>query len=264
MILDFHIHANTSSDSKMSIEEIYNKALEKGIKNICITCHHEPSEAKNNEFKQSLTQEKIDLSRKEVERLRKDGKVNIYFGVEMSYTESEEEDIKEFLAKNEFDYVLGSIHYTKGLKLADGKSAEKAKAYNPEEVIEEYFRLLKKAIKTRLFDVIAHIDIYKKIIVADYARYVKEWEEVAELLSENNTGFEINTSYSAKVPGGTYPDLYAIKILAKKNNIITIGSDGHKPEEIGRAILDVEKLLKSLGIVKVYKFEKRKAVQLDI
>ncbi|MBU2560895.1 MAG: histidinol-phosphatase HisJ family protein [Nanoarchaeota archaeon] len=268
-MIDFHIHSDTSSDNKMKISDIYEAAAAKGIKHICITNHHEPSETKNGDYKQSMTDEELENTNRQIAELGKDGRLKIYFGVEMSYTEEEEDYIREYLAHNGFDFVLGSIHYTNGLIVSDSKNREKMKGMDHAKVREEYFRLLKRAIKTRLFDVMSHLDIYQRIMdETPFEETKKDWEEVARLMVENNVGFEINTSKSKPYanagvikPWSTYPSKEIIKLLVERGvKKITVGSDAHELEEIGQQLDGAIEFLKSLGVKEIYRFEKRKAI----
>ncbi len=262
MILDFHIHSNTSSDNKMTIREAYEAAVSAGLKHICITNHHEPFEVKNGEYKQSMTDQELENTKKQICELKKDGRVKIWFGVEMSYTEEEEEDIREYLAKNDFDFVLGSVHYNAGYVMADSRTREKLKNADHNAIRQEYFKNLKKAIKSKLFDVISHLDIYKRAISeVPFSEEKYEWIDVADNLLHCGVGFEINTSHSHKITDGTYPRREVIELLVRKGlKKITIGSDAHTPQDIGRNITKIEELLKSLGIKEVYRFEKREAI----
>lgn len=266
MIVDLHMHSDTSSDSDMTIREAYDEAVAKGIKNICITNHHEPMEVKRGEIKQSLTDEKIQKYREEVAELQKDGKVNILFGVEISYTEEEEGEIREFLNTHDFDFVLGSIHYVNGMHILSRKYLDELNAADPLDICNEYLRLLKKAIKTHLFDVMSHMDTYKKLITPPpFEKLKDQWEEVANLLRENGVGFEINTGPSQKKPGMIYPSKEIIQILIDRGvKIITIGSDSHHHKDIGRGIEDAENMLKDMGVKDVYLFEKRKPKPLPL
>ncbi len=264
MKIDYHIHSDTSSDNKIKPKEIYEEAEKKGIKDVCVTCHHEPSEVMKNEFKQSLTKEKLDAIRKDVSELNKKGTVKMHLGVEMSYTEAEEEYIRQYLKENKFDFVLGSIHYVLGIKIAEVKNRDKVK--DPDALMKEYFRLLKKAISSRLFDVIAHIDICKLMVPEpNHAVWTAEWKDVARLLHDNHVGFELNTSHVKYKPGDIYPSQNILNILTgEKEQVITLGSDAHKPEDIGRMLNEAEIMLKQLGVKNIYKFEHRTPIKVTI
>jgi histidinol-phosphatase (PHP family) len=266
MLMDFHVHTDSSSDSKMSVREAYEAAAGKGIKNICITNHHEPFEARNGDFRQSLTDEKIQKFRDGVEEMRKDGRVNIFLGIEMTYTEEEEEQIKDILSKCDFDYVLGSIHYIKGVHFGHYELREQLKDADHAEFHAEYFRVLKKAISSGLFDAIGHIDIYKRVLPEPDIETVRAaWEEIGELLAKTKVGFEINTSHARDVPYGIYPDIEIVKILLSKGvKIVVVGSDAHSAKSVGRNIEKVEKMLRDLGVEEIYYFDKRKPVAMQL
>lgn len=250
----------------MLVKEAYDRAVELGIKNICITNHHETSETKNNNFHQSMTDDKLRRYKAEVQELKKDKRTNISFGIEMGYTEENEDTIRDFLAKNNFDFVLGSLHYVNKFMIGNPKTRAEITPKDRADLCSTYFKLLKKAIKTRLFDVMSHIDLYKRVMPEpDFESVRGEWEDVATLLVKNNIGFEINTSYSKIVPDGTYPGTSIIKIMIDKGvKLITIGSDAHKIDNIGRDIEKVEALLKNMGVNTIYRFEKRKPIPLDL
>ena len=265
MLIDFHIHSNTSSDNKMTIKEAYEAAAALGLKHICITNHHEPSEIKKGDYKQSMTAEELENTKNHIEELKKDGRVQIWFGVEMSYTEKEEEYIQSYLAKHSFDFVLGSIHYNAGHIMSDQKTREKLKDADPyiiDSIRKEYFMNLKKAIRSGLFDAISHPDIYRRAITEiPFSEEKYEWIDVADNLLNSGTGFEINTSQSKTEPDGTYPRREVIELMIRKGvKKITIGSDAHAATDIGRNIGKTENLLKSLGVKEIYRFEKRQPI----
>lgn len=265
MLMDYHIHTDTSSDSRTTIRDVYEIARAKGIKYVCINSHHEPSELKNGDFRQSLTEETIQKTKKEISKLNKNGAVKIMQSVEMSYIETEETYIKEFIDKHEFDMVMGTLHYVYNLPLGNPRLEGKIDI-PASDVYAEYFRLTKKMITSGLFDVIAHPDLPKRVIPeADIEENREEWEKIGALLAEHGVGFEVNTSYARKVEGGTYPDPKIIRIFLDKGaKIITIGSDAHRPEEIGREIDQAQEMLKALGVKEVYRFEKRKAIPMKL
>jgi histidinol-phosphatase (PHP family) len=182
------------------------------------------------------------------------------------YTEKEEDDIRQFLCENDFDFVLCSIHHVNGWLVSDPDNGMKIEKKDQSKIIKEYFRLLKKAIKTGLFDVMSHIDLYKRVVPEpDFGAVRKQWEEVAELLVENDVGFEINTSYSIIVPDGIYPSVDVIKIMLEKGvKIVTMGSDAHLTEDVGRGLAKVEKMLDKFGVEMIYRFEKRKPIPINI
>lgn len=251
-MIDFHIHSDTSRDNKNRIREIYKKAEEKGLGCICITNHHEFNDTSGYEL--TLSEGQIQDCRKEISELH--GKTKVLFGVEMGYDESSEGSIRSFLHKNEFDFVIGSVHFVEGYLLSDTRNRGK---FSP-AALDEYFRLLKKAIAFGEFDVIGHIDIFVKTMEhPDFEVLKPQWAEVADLLLKHTTGFEINTSRDLQVAGGFYPHPKVIEFFIRKGvRTITYGSDSHSYDRIGHNYGKVTALLKSLGINRLCMFNRRK------
>ena len=263
IITDYHVHSDTSADNKMKLRELYEAAAAKGIKHICVTNHYEMNEVKAGEYKQSMTEEELAAYREEVRELQKDGRVDIAFGIEMGYTEAEEEDIRAFLERNEFDFVLGSVHHSGGHEVAVKDMNKKLKGkIDQKECRDEYFRVLKEGIKSRLFDVMSHLDIYIRAYEeASFSEAKHHWEDIADLLIENDVGFEINTCKPLLFGEGTHPSQEVIEYLVKRGvKLITVGSDAHKPEQVGQGLEDAVGFLKSLGVKYIYRYEKRRPI----
>lgn len=250
-MIDFHIHSDTSLDNKNLIGEIYKKAEEKGLRCICITNHHEFRDTSG--YGLTLSDEKIRICREEISELH--GTTKVLFGVEMGYDESSEEDIRAFLRKNEFDFVIGSVHFVEGLAVSDSRNRGR---FSP-AALDEYFRLLRKAIAFGEYDVIGHIDVFVKTLeYPDFEVLKPRWEEIAELMLEHDTGFEINTSRGLQVSGGFYPDPKVIELFVRKGiRTITYGSDSHTYDRIGHNYDKAVALLKSLGVNRLCMFARR-------
>ncbi len=271
MILDFHLHSNTSPDNKLEIDQIYIAAVKKGLKYICITNHHEFIE---NLVTLGFTLEEIKIKKylDDFSNLKLNPDTKIFFGTEIGYWKDKEEEIKKFINSVNFDYVLGSVHGLPGVELSDSNSRFKIenKPELQKQIVEDYFVKLKKAIESKLFDIIGHIDIFKKIMPEpDFITLKDKWNEIADLLIKHDLGFEINTSYTnyfGEQPDlAVYPSLDVIKLFVEKGvKKITIGSDTHVIEQIGKQIEMVEELLRNLGVKQICYFKERTPVFVDL
>ncbi len=259
-MIDFHLHSNTSIDSPMTIAEIVTAAKQRGLTRICLTNHYEPAEVKQGDFDQSMTPEMFEAYHAEIQQQQQHLKVG--FGVEMSYLEDDEDEIKRILSSYDFDYVLGSVHYAQGKKVA---SAKNRGTFDEQQLPFDYFNRLKNAIQSNLFDAIGHIDIFKKVMPEpDFATVKDSWYEIAQLLKKHDTVFEINTSREA-IEDNFYPSRDIIKFLfANGADKITLGSDAHCCQRVGSRINDVIEFLRSIGVEKVYYFEQRQRKELSI
>ncbi|PIZ50966.1 hypothetical protein COY27_04900 [Candidatus Woesearchaeota archaeon CG_4_10_14_0_2_um_filter_33_13] len=269
MIIDLHMHTNTSPDTTQELSEMYKIAVQKGLKYICITNHQELN-VHSQEEGYSLTSEKLAKYKNEFKDLVLNPITKIFFGVEMGYYQDQEEVIKQFIRENDFDFVIGSVHWVDNLEVANGNNREKFAVQTElhANLIDNYFLKLEKAIKCKQFDVVGHIDVFKKVMPEpDFFILKERWAKIADVLIENNVGFEINTSYKFSDKNGLhiYPSVDVLNFFIEKGiKTITIGSDAHSYNRIGDQVDEVEKLLKSLGVKQVCYFEKRKKYFVDL
>lgn len=72
--------------------------------------------------------------------------------------------------------------------------------------------------------------------------------EILKKVIEDGKGIELNTSYHRYRLTDTTPSQDILKLYRKLGGeIITIGSDSHKPSHLGTYIDEAKELLKSLG-----------------
>ena len=74
------------------------------------------------------------------------------------------------------------------------------------------------------------------------------------MIKENGLAVEINTSGFDRPAKEQYPSEKIIRLLYEKGIDITMGSDAHKPSEIGRYFKDTISGLKSIGFKNLVKF----------
>lgn len=220
ILADYHIHSNYSPDSTATVEEIIDTAFERGINYIIITDHFELADEHGNTIE-------MDTYRKEME------KHSLPVGVELGW-----DGVKELAVDtSKFDYILLSHHVIQ------------------EPINQESY----KNYLLRLLDIIKRFDEYHALAHLDFPRryhstkepFSKElYDIVAEILMiiiNSGKSLEVNTS-SMKIYGEPNPSIEILKLyksLGGRN--ITIGSDAHRLEDIGRDIQKTIELLKGLG-----------------
>jgi histidinol-phosphatase (PHP family) len=171
--------------------------------------------------------------------------------------------LPDFLDRYRFDYVLGAVHCLEHVAISGSKEVERMKSLlapqGPEYIANRYFDYLQAAVGSRLFDCVAHLDIYRKYLlplwagtpeIAVFDRVVEERMGPAlEYMAENRIGIEINTSALRRGEREPYPGWEVVR-LAKRAGVelFTIGSDAHRPEDLGEGLGDTAARLAELGI----------------
>ena len=91
------------------------------------------------------------------------GRIDVRLGLEADYAEGHEEELARWLARADWDLVLGSVHWVAGGWIDDpATSPARFAREGAEPLYDEYYRLLAKAARTGLFDVLTHFDLPKK------------------------------------------------------------------------------------------------------
>ena len=259
---DFHLHTYFSSDSKSTPESMVTKAIELGLSSICFTDHNDfdyPSENGNVEFLLDLPsymKEMIEL------KVHYEGIFPIYIGLEQGLQKHLAPIINNFGNEYNFDFIIGSSHLVNG---TDPYFKSYWDGITIKEGIAQYFLSIVENIKVcDKFDVYGHIDYIKRYIpdknfVYKYLDYSDIIDEALSLLIQKGKGIEMNTSGFKYGLDQTHPSTDIIKKYKELGGeIITIGSDGHKPEHLAYAFEKVPEILKSSGFDYYTIFKNRK------
>ncbi len=126
-----------------------------------------------------------------------------------------------------------------------------------QDVYSDYLQALMRGIKCGLFDIIGHLDLVKSAEQPLLQKNKEELEQVFKLARENNMAVEINTSGLRKKIGQSYPAQEIIPLILEHDLPLTLGSDAHKPEQVGFNFLEMENYLRNLRGVRFVNFNKR-------
>jgi len=258
-LIDYHVHSIYSSDGHNTIIELCQNAVDKGIKEIAVTDHFEPTT--KDEYCSSYNQKGYWAYIEKAKRLFK-GMLNIKLGVELGQPHLFPETSNAILADFPYDYVLASAH-----KLPEGMDVSELdySKIGEEELCSMYLRQLKQLIYWNNFDCIGHLDLIKRYSAAVYKKNITlacQYEllkEVLELVISNGKGIEINTSGLRQTPKETMPGFDIVKLYkGLGGEILTIGSDAHFAEDVGKGLNEAVYLARKAGFRFITVFNGRK------
>lgn len=227
---NFHTHT-TYCDGNSTPEEIVIEAINKGFSEIGFSSHsHTPFD-----LSYAMSQEGTKKYVSEINALKEKykDKIKIYLGIEQDYYS----DIK----KDDFDYIIGSVHYIKkGDEYIDIDSSIDDLISNINRLwngdvyafIEDYYTLLSDIVNKTDCNIIGHFDIIRKFNEVNpffsetHPRYVKASESALHKLLKTKKVFEINTGAISRGYMKTpYPSEEILSLLNGEN--IVISSDSH-------------------------------------
>jgi len=130
------------------------------------------------------------------------------------------------------DVILGSVHMLDGWAFDDPAQIEAWEVRDVDAVWDSYFSEWIKAVKSGLYDVMAHPDLPKKFnfIPVDPRVY---YSEAAAVIADAGILCEVSTGGLRKPCKDLYPSQDFLAELAQRGVGLTIGSDAHSIPEIG-------------------------------
>lgn len=261
---DYHVHPNYSLDATGSIDQYCRRALELGLKEICFTTHYDSDPfRKDIDPFMRIDGKIVSLSEESVKRYIEDVKraseerdphgLSVKVGLEVDYAPHIEEQLKKDLAAFDLDYRLGSVHCLDHIAItASGEAGSYFKKKSAREMVSKYYECLRLAVESGLFDVMAHLDIYKKYGLGFYGKQILSVhrglvEPVLERMAENHLGMEINTGVSRRGHAEFSPGSEILQLaLSMGVRIVALGSDAHEVNHLGRGIKEAYRLAKRL------------------
>lgn len=264
---DFHVHSSFSGDCKYTMEEMLKGALNKGVKQICFTEHLDY------EYGRDLIDFVFETNDyfKEIKRLKYNykGIIDVLSGAEIGMQPHLAEKKKNFVRMHNFDFVIMSIHTAKNRGIHEGTFYKNKSA---KEIYYEYYEELLSCINTFTdFDVVGHINLIerhenfleRKLAINEYLDII---ETVLNKIIDLGKGIEINTSGIRYGIRSFHPNTDILKLYKSLGGeIITFGSDAHKPDDICAYYKEAIELLKSIGFrfITIYRNRKPQFIKIE-
>lgn len=255
---DFHVHSSFSEDCEAPMEEMVKEAINRGIQELCFTEHIDidyPDKDWTFDLDLKAYQEKVNKMQSIYGK-----EIHVRKGVELGLQPHVLDDYRRITNEQYFDFIIASMHATKGLDLHSGKFFE-GKSLN--QAYEEYYLELLECIqKFDHFNILGHLDLVTRY---RYDKSVKSFldiiEEIFKRIIPNGQGIEINTSGFYYGIERVMPSEDILQLYKEMGGeIITIGSDAHQPERLGEYYNHSVELLKHIGFQYVTTFKNQKPI----
>lgn len=208
------------------------------------------------------------------------GSIRIRPSIELGLKPHLAKDYQKLLAKYPFDFAIGSTHLIKDMDPYDPAFWE---GHSEKESLISYFEAVIENIRAfPEFDSCGHLDYAiryapsrfqsgnkeagsnksgSKGKVYQYSDYADYLDEALKLLIHHGIALEVNTAGYAKGLGQPNPQADVLKRYRELGGeLITIGSDAHKPEWYACEFARVETLLTGLGFRYYAIYKQRKAM----
>ena len=272
MFADYHVHCEYSDDSVYPMETVVKDAIQKGINEICFTDHvdygvrDDWDSGKPIIYRDgsAIVNVNYPLYVKQISELQKkySKDISIKLGLEFGIQTHTIPQYEALFKKYPFDFIILSIHQVEDKEFWTGEFQE---GRTQQEYNERYYEELLNVVKSyKNYSVLGHPDL----IVRYDEQGVYPFEKVKPIITEiiktviaDGKGIEFNTSYHRYGLKNTTPSIDILKLYKELGGeIITIGSDSHKPEHLGAYIDEAKGILKEIGFTIFCTFEKMKPI----
>ena len=269
---DMHMHTWFSTDSEACPCDMADEAVRKGLKTICFTDHFDKDDLEWGE--EGIFD--VDAYFVEMQKLQEEyaGKLNIRIGIELGLRTYLKDYYEELTKKYPFDFVIGSVHNVPYKKDAEGNilyTDPAAEKLFTDRTDKEAYRLMMETTLENVrtsdcFQTLGHLDYVvrygksreKEYSYTDYADII---DEILKLLIEKEKGLEVNSAGLKYGLPFAHPHPDVLKHYRELGGeIITIGADAHKPEQIAYDFAKAEEILKSCGFKYYTEFFEQKPV----
>lgn len=253
---NYHTHTTRCHHAEGSDEDYILEAIKAGYKTLGFSDHAPwPKHPLETQFIRMSTTDFSDYAQS-IRRLGRQfgGKIDILLGLEAEYYPERIDYLKKLKEETPLDYIVLGNHFNTYESYGTYFGSYKDES----SVIEDYKRLSIEALRTGLYTIFAHPDIF----VRSLSHWTKEAEdatrEICKVAKEMNVVLEYNLGgvrYKRKELDYPYTPFW--KIVAEMGNEVIIGVDAHSPSDLSKwdTIEQAEKTLASVGIKAIEKVE---------
>jgi histidinol-phosphatase (PHP family) len=260
VLTDYHTHSNCSSDGHVPIAEMARAAKSAGLGELCITDHCDllsGSGARRLTYDWSPVLEQYAAAR----QLEEAG-FSLRLGLELGGAQVSPSHAEAILAGAELDFVIGSVHNkSEALGGGDFYYVDYTSPRLCHEMLADYFESLLAVARLGLYDSLGHI-IYplrymnlrdgQGVTLEPHLPVIREI--LAAVLAADRS-LEVNTYC-----GRTVEDWRQVLTLYHEmgGHRVTLGSDAHRPGDVGKGLSQACALLRELGYREITVYHRRR------
>jgi histidinol-phosphatase (PHP family) len=182
-------------------------------------------------------------------------RIELLSGFEVDYLKGR---MSPLTLEADVDYLIGSVHFLEEWGFDNPEFIGRYQSENIDELWRLYFREIEAMADSGLFQIAGHLDLMKVFKYLPSKPILEFAERSLEAIKSRGMALEINGSGYRKPIGEAYPTRTIIERAFQMDIPVTLGSDAHKPEQIGLFHNQMETLLKEIGYREVAIFRDKR------
>ena len=257
-LADCHNHTQCSADCEESLLRVAEQAARVGLSMVCTTDHLDLLGRSGKVLERwdwNLCTEQLEQARAVCPK-----GLELRMGIEINVPHLFPDRARRLLGQAELDLVVGSAHNLQkdGMDFCEWSYPDEARCY---EALDDYFSSLLAMSRMEEVDVLAHVPYtlrYMNDRDGNHAVLDGYYDRIEVILSNliaRGAGMELNTNRGKSLTDYR-PVLERYRRLG--GEIVTLGSDAHVAEDIGKGIAEAAELLRELGFRHYTVYRRRK------
>ncbi len=262
-MIDYHVHTLLCNHARGAMEAYVQAALDRGLAEICFLDHLTIGRQGR---PLSMTVAEVPLYFQAVKRLahRYRDAIQIKVGLEVDYSPDHLDLVKKVCATFAFDVIACSLHYLGDTDIVSRRSALKQGVADPLPIYQRYLEGLAQMLVAPFFDMICHLDLFKKFALGKVDAINGRFEVLFAQMAAHGVAIEINTSGLDHPAHQMYPSPELLGLAQRQGVALTLGSDAHRPETIGRHYPRAMELVRAAGYKNLTIFSLRRQSQVAL
>lgn len=264
MLCDTHVHSQNSHDSTCPVAVTAEAAIEKHIACFSVTDHCDIQHLRT-----QPVPDWIAASVREAEETAKAfaGRVSILTGLEIGEAIWDPGGAEMLLEQHLYNVVIGSVHAVRYHDRRQAYSQIDFSAYSRKEVEEymsQYFSDVWDMLHTVPCDIMAHLTCPLRYINGKYGLsldvhpYEAQIREILAYIIDHGIALEVNTSCLGSAYDSFMPEEWIVALYREMGGyLITLGSDAHTAQNLGKGFDAALALLKKYGFRNYYFYRSR-------
>ncbi len=262
-MVDYHTHTNLCGHATGTVSEYIESALSKGIREIGFSDHAPMPEETREGFTMSAGEVERYIGAIEEQRERYRDRIDVRIGFEVDYPLLPSFE-KRYFTDPRIDYLIGSCHFIDGWPFDHPDYLDGYRDRDINDIHARYYSEMESMARSGLFNIAGHFDIIKKFGFRADRDFRPAVENIARIMAANDIAAEINTAGMAHPAAELYPSDAILGIFFASNVPVTLGSDAHAPERIGRLFPEAVEAITRAGYRKISGFKKRKRYDIPL
>ncbi len=186
--------------------------------------------------------------------------IRVRLGIEIDFQLGRAGETRRPESAFTLDFVIGSVHEVDGFVFDMPTSLPGYQAWDIDELYQRYYATLAEAARSRRFDIIGHPDVIKVFGFRPKGSASGYAEHALRAIKASDVAIEINTNGRYKPAGEFYPARDVLERCFDLDIPITLSSDAHAPENVGRDVALAAQLAYEVGYRRVATFANRKRI----